>query len=152
MHIDTLRGFPFKACGRVGAEALAAVDALEADLRASEAELDALKANIRERDERPRRLLLCAEAAEERARKAEERARKAEALLRQIANDYHCVVAEPDPDAGQHLDGCVGCFARAALEKESRGRHAEAWAQAQAKWNEAQEAGRVTGWEWQGLP
>jgi hypothetical protein len=49
---------------------------------------------------------------------AEERARNAEEALREIANDYHCVVVEPDPDAGQHLDGCVGCFARVALGEQ----------------------------------
>ena len=46
--------------------------------------------------------------------------------LEEIARDYHCVITAPelppldydgppDADIGKHLDGCVGCFAAAAL-------------------------------------
>jgi len=52
---------------------------------------------------------------------ADRRVAELKAVLREIDRDYHCIVAEPDPDAGQHLDGCVGCFARAALAGDGGG-------------------------------
>lgn len=110
------QGRPFRGCAREiefdnqVALAVAAHSRLHYLLLRAEQENRAILARCEEyENERAFRIDDIQELQDEVARLRE--------ALREIAEDYHCIVVEPDPDAGQHLDGCVGCFASAALSE-----------------------------------